>query len=118
MSMKKGKEHIYESFRDKRNVVLMGLLCTLYFSLLFTGHLGMLAQILPPLPWEIFVMMTVLILTGQGAVWKAARLFHSGWYKDLFSLLLFFCEFALTLFVIVFLSWPFYLLGAFIYHPK
>ena len=113
--MKKGPERIYEAFRDKKTVVVVGLLCFLYFVLLFSSHLGPFAAILPPLPREVFFLITGAVLTGQIVAWRMLRLFQPRWFLDFFSLLLLFCEFMLSLFVILFLSWPFYFLGDYFY---
>ena len=114
--MKKGKSEIYEAFRDRKSVVLVGLLCALYFGLWFTSNLGSIAQILPPLPRVVFFLLASLVLVGQVSVWRMFKLFQPRWFLDVFSLLLFFCEFSLSLFFIVFLSWPFYLFGAYLFH--
>ena len=113
--MKKGKEQIYEAFRDKKTVVAVGLCCFLYFALLFSSNLGPFAQILPPLPRWIFYCIAVLILAAQCRVWQVLHLFEPRWFLNFFALLLFFCEFMLSLFASVFLSWPLYLFGAYLY---
>lgn len=113
--MKKGKDLIYEAFRDKKTSVVVGLLCLLYFILLFSSNLGPFAQILPPLPRNVFLVLAVLVLTGQAAVWRMLSLFQPRWFLNFFSLLLFFCEYTLSLFVITFLSWPVYLIGNYLY---
>ena len=113
--MKKGRERIYEAFRDKKRVVVVGLLCALYFFLLFSSNLGPFAQILPPLPRNIFVVLALAVLIGQICVWRMFSLFQPRWFLDIFSALLFFCEYHLSLFVIAFLSWPVYLLVNYIY---
>ena len=111
--LRKGKENIYDAFREKGSSILTGLACTAYFFLLFTGNLGPLAQILPKLPLNIFILIAGLVLVGQCLMWKILRMFQG--IFDLLSLLLFFCEFMISLFVILFLSWPVCLAVNYIY---
>ncbi len=114
--MKKGKEKIYEAFGDRKAVLVVGLLCFFYFVLFFSSQLGPLAQILPPLPHPVFTLLALLVLAAQCAVWRMLGLFHPRWFLNFSALLLFFCEFMVLLFAIVFLSWPFYLFGAYLAH--
>ena len=107
---KKQKERIYAEFRDRKNTLVMGVLCSLYFGLMLTSNLGALARIMPPLPLPIFIGLALFIFGGQIFVWRKLRLLQWRWFLDFFSILLFFCEYAILLFVLLFLSWPIYFL--------
>ena len=111
---KKGLDWILESFEDRKRVVAVGILCTLYFVIHFLPHPGFVAKILPPWPVGIFALWALAVLGYQVFVWKKLKLFQPTWFRDFRVWVLFYCELSLLLFAVIFLTWPLYLVYAYL----
>lgn len=106
MVERKVPERIYDSFEDKRNTIIMGVLCYIYFAFHF-AHAEMV-HLIPEMKIRVYVILGVVAFAGQTAVWVFFRHFHGKWYREALVILLFLCEYAMILFALGFMFWPFY----------
>ena len=104
--MKNGIDRVFESFEDKKAVIIIGLLCIAYLAAAHFSDTNVIARILPIWPPKAFAVIAFLTLVIQLAVWKALRHYYSRWYLNPRTLLLLICEFALGLFTVLLMSWP------------
>ena len=114
MALKKGFEKISLYFSDKRMVILIGVLCLVYFLACFLPGDRGIANILPPLPGLYYVLLGCLIGFYQGMTWKSFQFFQGDWYRHLMTWMLLVSEFALMMFAASLLSWPFYFIYLFL----
>ena len=109
--MKKDKDKLNQEFYDRKATIVVGLLCLIYFILYFSSNLGgVLASIIPPLPHPIFSTVAGAVFVSQVVIWRILKLFYPRWFLNLTALILFISEYMLSLFVILFVSWPLYFL--------
>lgn len=97
-------------------VIIVGILCTIYFALYFMHDAHdkkLVAQIFPPMPAYYYVVLGMMVGFYQGMTWKTFDLFSGNWYKHMGSWLLFFSEFATMMFAACLISWPVFFIYTF-----
>ena len=107
--MKSEKENIFESFRDRRSILIMGLFCLAYFVFFYFVPGAFVAKILPPWRLRHLAVIGMFVLAFQLLSWKLLRHFQKKWYKHAAVWVLFSCEFFLMLFSLTLLTWPVWL---------
>ena len=108
--VKRIKEKIFQAFEDRRTLALVSVLCLVYFIFYFSPDTGFVAKILPVWPLKVFLGIASFVMVAQVLGWKLMRHFQSNWHKDLSIWLMFWCEYILALFTVLFFSWPVYFL--------